>query len=81
VPLLHIDPALEGKQVERLKKTKEERSQPEVDAALIELKKVAESDGNMMYPIIEAARARTTEGEMIIALQEVFGTYTETPVF
>ena len=34
-----------------------------------------------MYPIIEAARVRTTEGEMIAALQEVFGTYTETPVF
>jgi methylmalonyl-CoA mutase N-terminal domain/subunit len=81
VPLLHIDPALEGKQVERLEKTKAERSQAEVDAALTELKKVAEADGNMMYPIIEAARARTTEGEMIIALQDVFGTYTETPVF
>jgi methylmalonyl-CoA mutase N-terminal domain/subunit len=81
VPLLHIDPALEAKQVERLEKTKAERSQAEVDAALTELKKVAEADGNMMYPIIEAARARTTEGEMIIALQDVFGTYTETPVF
>jgi hypothetical protein len=34
-----------------------------------------------MEPIIAAARARTTEGEMIAALQEVFGTYTESPVF
>jgi methylmalonyl-CoA mutase, N-terminal domain len=34
-----------------------------------------------MPPIIEAARARATEGEMIAAMQEVFGTYTESPVF
>ena len=30
---------------------------------------------------LEAARARATEGEMIAAMQEVFGTYTESPVF
>ncbi len=34
-----------------------------------------------MPPIIAASRARATEGEMIAALQEVFGTYRETPVF
>ena len=32
-----------------------------------------------MPPIIAAARARATEGEMIAAMQEVFGTYTESP--
>jgi methylmalonyl-CoA mutase N-terminal domain/subunit len=34
-----------------------------------------------MPGLIEAARARATEGEMVEALQTVFGTYTETPVF
>jgi methylmalonyl-CoA mutase N-terminal domain/subunit len=34
-----------------------------------------------MAPIIEAARSGATEGEMIAAMQEVFGTYTESPVF
>jgi methylmalonyl-CoA mutase N-terminal domain/subunit len=34
-----------------------------------------------MPPIVEAARAGATEGEMIEALQEVFGTYAESPVF
>jgi methylmalonyl-CoA mutase N-terminal domain/subunit len=34
-----------------------------------------------MPPIIEAARVLATEGEMIAAMQEVFGTYTESPVF
>ena len=32
-------------------------------------------------PIIEAARVQATEGEMVAAMQEVFGTYTELPVF
>ena len=31
--------------------------------------------------IIEAARARASEGEMVAAMQEVFGTYTEHPQF
>jgi methylmalonyl-CoA mutase N-terminal domain/subunit len=34
-----------------------------------------------MDPLIEASRALATEGEMIAAMQEVFGTYTESPVF
>ena len=31
--------------------------------------------------MIDAARARAAEGEMVAALQEVFGTYTEQPQF
>ena len=81
VEILHIDPALEAKQLERLEKTKAARSASEVEARLDELRRAAEAEGNLMYPIIEASRALATEGEMIAALQDVFGTYTETPVF
>jgi methylmalonyl-CoA mutase N-terminal domain/subunit len=52
-----------------------------VEATLGELKRAAAGEGNLMPPILAAARARATEGEMIAALQEVFGTYTESPVF
>jgi len=31
--------------------------------------------------LLDCARARATEGEMVGALQEVFGRYTEQPVF
>jgi methylmalonyl-CoA mutase N-terminal domain/subunit len=34
-----------------------------------------------MPPLLDAARAHVSEGEIIQALQEVFGSYTETPVF
>jgi methylmalonyl-CoA mutase N-terminal domain/subunit len=36
---------------------------------------------NLMPPLIDCARAYCTEGEIIDALREVFGEYTETPRF
>jgi methylmalonyl-CoA mutase N-terminal domain/subunit len=80
-PILRIDPALEGKQVDRLAATRARRDGAAVESALAELKRAAAGEGNLMPPILAAARARATEGEMIAALQEIFGTYTESPVF
>src|SRR4029077_9623040 len=79
--ILRIDPALERKQTDRLAATRARRDGAVVEATLNELKRAAATDANLMPPIVEAARARVTEGEMISALQEVFGTYTESPVF
>jgi methylmalonyl-CoA mutase N-terminal domain/subunit len=31
--------------------------------------------------LVDCARARVSEGEMVRAMQSVFGTYTETPVY
>ncbi len=31
--------------------------------------------------LVDAARAHATEGEIVAALQDVWGAYTETPVF
>ncbi len=80
-PILRIDPALERKQADRLAATRARRDGAAAEAALAELKRAAATDANLMPTIIEAARARVTEGEMISAMQEVFGTYTESPVF
>jgi methylmalonyl-CoA mutase, N-terminal domain len=80
-PILRIDPALERKQADRLQATRAARDAAAVEAALGELKRAAAGEANLMPPILEAARSRATEGEMIAAMQEVFGTYTESPVF
>ncbi len=80
-PILRIDPALERKQTDRLAATKAKRDSAAVERALTELKRAAATEENLMPPIIAAARARASEGEMIAAMQEVFGTYTESPVF
>ncbi|HEY4778492.1 MAG TPA: methylmalonyl-CoA mutase family protein [Solirubrobacterales bacterium] len=80
-PILKIDAALERKQTDRLAATRARRDGGAVESALAELKLAAAGEGNLMPPIIAAARARASEGEMIAAMQEVFGTYTESPVF
>jgi methylmalonyl-CoA mutase N-terminal domain/subunit len=80
-PILKIDPALERKQTDRLAATRARRDGVAVASALAELRQAAAGDSNLMPPIIAAARAHATEGEMIAAMQEVFGTYTESPVF
>ena len=81
IQTLRVDRALERKQVDRLEATRSRRDSAAIESALAELKRAAASERNLMPPFIEAARARATEGEMIAALQEVFGTYTETPIF
>jgi len=80
-PILRIDPALEQRQIERVKATKAKRDTAEVERTLAELKAAAATEANLMEPILAVARARASEGEIIAALQEVFGTYTESPVF
>jgi methylmalonyl-CoA mutase N-terminal domain/subunit len=81
LPILRIDPALERKQNERLDGTRGRRDAAAAEAALAELRRAASSDENLMPYFLEAARARASEGEIVAALQEVFGTYTETPIF
>jgi methylmalonyl-CoA mutase N-terminal domain/subunit len=52
-----------------------------VERALAGLRGVAAGEANMMDPLIECARAGASEGEIVEALQQVFGRYTESPVF
>ncbi len=82
MPIHKVDPGLEKKQVDRLKAVKGARDSADVEARLAELKRAsATPDENLMYPLIEAARAHVSEGEIIQAMQEVWGDYRETPVF
>jgi len=80
--LLHIDPALERKQVDRVRAVRSRRDPEAAEQALGALREAAAHPGrNLMPGLLDAARAQATEGEMIGALQTEFGTYTETPVF
>ncbi len=75
------DPAAERKQAARLAATRADRDSAAVEAALAELRRAAAGVENLIEPLIAAARVRATEGEMVAALQEVFGTHTEQPQF
>jgi methylmalonyl-CoA mutase N-terminal domain/subunit len=78
---LRIDPQLERKQRGRVEATRAARDSAEVERTLAALKAAAATEANLMPHILDCARARGTEGEMVSALQEVFGSYTEQPVF
>jgi methylmalonyl-CoA mutase, N-terminal domain len=79
---LRIDPALEGKQVDRLRAHRARRDAAAVEAALGALREAAAQDGrNLMPGLLDCARAGASEGEIVEALQTVFGTYAESPVF
>ena len=76
------DPAAEARQRERLERTRAARDAGAVEAALAELRRAAEDPGaNLIEPILAAARVRATLGEMVIAMQQVFGAYREQPRF
>jgi methylmalonyl-CoA mutase N-terminal domain/subunit len=79
--ILKIDEALERKQVDRVQGVRARRDGTAVESTLASLQQVATSGANLMPPMLECARAHASEGEIVDALQQVFGRYTETPVF
>jgi len=82
IPILKVDPALERKQVERVRAVRSRRDSVAVEAALARLKEdAARPDRNLMPPLVEAASAYVTLGEICDAFREVWGTWRETPVF
>jgi methylmalonyl-CoA mutase, N-terminal domain len=67
-------------QLKRLEELKERRDNDQVEKCLEAVKKAAREGENTMYLVIEAVRAYATVGEISSAMQEVYGTYRETPV-
>jgi methylmalonyl-CoA mutase N-terminal domain/subunit len=82
IPTLRVDPALERKQLGRLQAARAGRDGVAVERALAALRDdAAHADRNLMDPLLACARAHASEGEIVQSLQQVFGDYTETPVF
>jgi methylmalonyl-CoA mutase N-terminal domain/subunit len=81
-PLLKVDPTLERKQVERVAAVRARRDAAGVERALARLREdAARDDRNLLPPILAAAKAYATVGEMCEALRDVWGVWRETPVF
>jgi methylmalonyl-CoA mutase, N-terminal domain len=77
IPALHIDPSLERTQVERLRQVRASRSQSAVDQKLAAIEQAARGSSNLLPPILEAAAAYATVGEISDTLRAVFGEYRE----
>jgi methylmalonyl-CoA mutase N-terminal domain/subunit len=81
-PILRIDPALERKQLARLRAVRARRDGAAVEAALAQIRQAAAGERhNLMPHVLDAARVHASEGEIVQALQDVWGDYREVPVF
>ena len=78
---LRVDPAIEREQSERLARLRADRDNDEVRRQLDAMRKSAEGDDNVLYPMRDALRARATVGEVCHALREVWGTYRPADAF
>jgi methylmalonyl-CoA mutase N-terminal domain/subunit len=75
---LYIPEATEEFQLKRLAAVKQRRDAPAVRDALARVKAVAaDPSANTMPALIDAVAALATEGEIVRALEDVFGSYTE----
>jgi methylmalonyl-CoA mutase, N-terminal domain len=79
--ILRIDPALEEKQIRRVRSVRERRDGAAAASALARLRQGAAGEENLMPLIVDCARASVTMGEMCDTLREVWGVWRETPVF
>ena len=81
VEILRVSHEVERDQVAELARRRAGRDQAAVDGALAAMIAAARSGENMIPPMLLAAQAEATLGEICGALREEWGTYTETPAF
>jgi methylmalonyl-CoA mutase N-terminal domain/subunit len=81
VEILRVSHEVERDQVAELARRRSGRDQIVVDGALAAMIAAARSGENMIPPMLLAAQAEATLGEICGALRDEWGTYSETPVF
>ena len=74
IDILDIDnDAVRASQIARLQSIRSSRDEEACEAALAELTRCAEADGNLLEAAVEASRARASVGEISMAMEKVFG--------
>jgi methylmalonyl-CoA mutase N-terminal domain/subunit len=73
--LLRVDPTVRQAQIDRLQALRSERDNAGATQSLNALRAAAESEENLMPPIIAAVKSYATLGEICDALRGVFGEY------
>jgi len=81
VETLQIEAGLEEKQIQWTNQVKDTRDNKKVNNALEKLGESAQSDDNLMNPIIDAVKAYATEQEICDVFREVFGVYRDPGVY
>jgi len=80
VPIQRIDPALEPKQVERVRALRAKRNPETWQAAIRAVEDTARTGENLMPRILAAVEANATVGEISDAMRKVYGEYREAVV-
>jgi methylmalonyl-CoA mutase N-terminal domain/subunit len=80
IPIQKIDPALEPKQIERLRALRARRDAAPWKSAVAAVEDAARTGANVMPRIVEAVEAYATVGEISDAMRRVFGEYREAVV-
>ena len=81
IDTLVIGPESEARQIAAVREVRATRDAGTAAAALRRLGEAAGTDENLIPLLVDCARASCTEGEIVGALQGVFGEYRETPRF
>jgi len=79
--ILRVNPEVERKQVEHVRKLKATRDNSKVTKVLQKMREVAESDENILPITIDAVKSYATIGEICDVLRDVFGEYKAPTVF
>src|SRR3954466_12846435 len=80
VPIQRIDPALEPKQIERVRALRARRDAASWKSAVAGVEEAARLGANVMPRIVAAVEAYATVGEISDAMRRVFGEYREAVV-
>ena len=80
VEVLRVGEIVEREQLARLEALKQRRDNARVEQRLADLRATAETDGNLLPPMLEAVREYATIGEVSAALVPVFGRYREVSI-
>jgi methylmalonyl-CoA mutase N-terminal domain/subunit len=75
--ILRVSHEVEVEQCETLRARRADRDAAAVEDVLVKMIKVARSDGNLIEPMLAAARAEATLGEICNALRAEWGEYVE----
>ena len=77
IPMLHMDPEGERRQIARLDELRRTRDNEKVGTALAALREAAKGTANLMPFILDAVKAYATLQEITDVFREVFGVYEE----
>ncbi len=77
IPTLRVDPEVERKQVDRVRKWKKEREAASLQASLQRVRQACEGKENVMPSILDAVKRGATVGEICDVFRATFGVYTD----